>query len=115
MAKAQFFQSSSKLADMICFNHDLLSVIERLGIKLGFGDSNVSDVCRKFNLSHNLFLMICNTYSFKEYMPDINTLTEDDIAHIIDYLKTSHAYYSNVLFPKLHSNIHKMVEACNER
>ena len=98
-----------KLADMISAELMLLGIVERLGIRLGFGDATVDDICRRYGLSPELFLMICNVYSFDGYMPHANELNRDDLPHLVAYLRASHRYYTEVCFPRLHEHIHAMV------
>ena len=76
-----------KLAQLIADNNELLSLLQRLDIKLGFGEATVEDICRRYNLSTELFLMICNIYSFRDYEPQTDILTKDDITHITNYLQ----------------------------
>ena len=87
----------------------LLGIVERLGIRLGFGDATVDDICRRYGLSPELFLMICNVYSFDGYMPHVEELHRDDLPHLVAYLRASHRYYTEVCFPRLHEHIHAMV------
>lgn len=103
-----------KLADMLSIDHETLSILERLNIKLGFADADIDTVCKKYNLSTSLFLMICNTYSFEKYNPDVQDLTDTDIPHTISYLRASHRYYTESFFPRLHQNIHLMVQDYDE-
>ena len=87
----------------------LLGIVERLGIRLGFGDATADDICRRYGLSPELFLMICNVYSFDGYMPHAHELNRDDLPHLVAYLRASHRYYTEVCFPRLHEHIHAMV------
>ena len=98
-----------KLADMILADPILLGIVERLGIRLGFGDATVSEICRRYGLSSELFLMICNVYSFDSYVPHVEGLGHKDLPHLMTYLRASHRYYSEVCFPRLHEHIHAMV------
>lgn len=112
--KITLYSAHMKLADIISHDHELLPIIERLNIKLGFGDSDIAQVCKRYDLSVDLFLMICNVYSFENYTPNTSTLKITDIPHIVSYLRASHHYYIKNFFPSLHKNIHKMVQSCDE-
>jgi hypothetical protein len=103
-----------KLAEILSMNHEAISILERLNIKLGFADADVDEVCQKYNLSTSLFLMILNIYSFDNYQPNVADLSETDIPRIISYLRASHKYYTELFFPKLHQNIHLMVQNYDE-
>ncbi len=103
-----------KMADLVASDMSLLSILQRLDIKLGFGEATVAEVCAQHNISANLFLMICNIYSFRDYEPQIETLGNEDIMSITMYLRASHNYYRAICFPALHDNIHRMVKELDE-
>lgn len=99
-----------KTADLIAADSGLLSILQRLGIKLGFGDETVADTCQRYGLSTELFLVICNIFSHRNYEPKIESLDENDIKHITNYLRSSHKYYKEVCFPAIHESIHRLVK-----
>ena len=99
-----------KAADLISADWNLLSIFERLDIKLGFGEATIAEICSRYNLSTELFLMICNIYSFDNYRPKTEILKKEDLPHILSYLRASHKHYMTNCFPRLHNNIHIMME-----
>jgi regulator of cell morphogenesis and NO signaling len=103
-----------KMADLVASDMSLLSILQRLDIRLGFGEATVAEVCAQHNISADLFLMICNIYSFRDYEPQIDTLGNEDIMSITMYLRASHNYYRTICFPALHDNIHRMVKELDE-
>ena len=103
-----------KMADLVASDISLLSILQRLNIALGFGEATVAEVCAQHNISADLFLMICNIYSFRDYQPQIETLNDEDIRNITVYLRASHKFYSTVCFPLLHNNIHRMVKELDD-
>lgn len=103
-----------KMADLVASDISLLSILQRLNIALGFGEATVAEVCAKHNISADLFLMICNIYSFRDYQPQIETLNDEDIRNITVYLRASHKFYSTICFPLLHNNIHRMVKELDD-
>ena len=103
-----------KMADLVASDMSLLSILQRLNIALGFGEATVAEVCAQHNISADLFLMICNIYSFRDYEPQIETLTDDDIRNITTYLQASHKFYRNICFPTLHNHIHSMVKELDD-
>ena len=103
-----------KMADLVASDISLLTILQRLDIALGFGEATVDEVCVQHNISADLLLMICNIYSFRDYHPQIETLTDDDIRSITTYLRASHRFYSTICFPALHNNIHRMVKELDD-
>ncbi len=104
------YSEKMKAADLISADWNLLSIFERLDIKLGFGEATIAEICSRYNLSTELFLMICNIYSFDNYRPKTEILKKEDLPHILSYLRASHKHYMTNCFPRLHNNIHIMME-----
>ena len=108
------YSSRMKMADLVASDMCLLSILQRLDIRLGFGEATVAEVCAQHNISADLLLMICNIYSFRDYEPQIETLSSEDIKSITMYLRASHNYYRTICFPALHDNIHRMVKELDD-
>ena len=103
-----------KMADLLASDNALLSILQRLDIRLGFGEATVDEVCSRYGISTDLFLIICNIYSFRDYSPQVDSLTCKDIKSITTYLSASHRYYTGICFPSLHNNIHRMVKELDD-
>lgn len=108
------FTEGITLAELIETNYKLLSVLSRLGMNLSFGDVSVADACGRYGLSTNLFLMICNLYTCSDYKPDVSSLSADDIARTLRYLRLSHNYYMTVQLPKVQRGVVALAGDCND-
>lgn len=104
------YSGKMKAADLISADWNILSIFERLNIKLGFGEATIDEICSRYNLSPELFLAICNIYSSENYHPKADTLKKEDLPHILSYLRASHTHYIKNSFPRLHNHIHIMME-----
>lgn len=103
-----------KLAELVESDYKLLSILSRLGIRLGFGEISVSEMCRKYNLSEELFLIICNIYmSNGDYTPTADHLVGADLGDLTQYLHRSHLYYSQVVIPRLGEKMQQMMNSCD--
>lgn len=49
------FTKNSKMAEIILKNYQLLPIISRFGIKLGFGNKTVDEVCADKNVNATFF------------------------------------------------------------
>lgn len=107
------YSETVKMADLLASNPKLLSAAEKSGIKLGFGDKTITEVCEITNISPDIFMTICNLYSFKSYKPIIGKIDKQGFQTVINYLKSSHKYYKDIHLKNLHEKVHKMVEHCN--
>lgn len=108
------YNRNMKVADLIAADSTLLSILRRLNIRLGFGEATIQEICTRYDISTELFLEICNIYSFRNYKPQIETLEKKDIRNITAYLRASHKYYCEVCFPAIHESIHKLVKELDE-
>lgn len=102
--------STSHLADVVNANPGILSVLERLNIRLGFHEATIEDICKRYGLSENLVLSIFNIYNNSAYQPQADSLSKEDMSRLIAYLQTSHEYYSRKSFPALHDKIHRLLK-----
>lgn len=107
-------QKNIKLADLIHTNYLLLPIINRFGIKLGFGDKSVEEVCKNQNINVDFFLEIVNAFLYKNYFPDKH-LQSFTLSEIIDYLKKTHEYFIKYKLVQLEELIEKLVINCNKQ
>jgi len=97
----ELFTKNMKLAEIINADCRLLYVLPRFGIKLGFGDATIIDVCKKYGVDENLFTLICNIYAFDDYVPKICDIYNIPLEGIMLYLKKSHSDYLNKRIPHI--------------
>lgn len=109
MEKKEIIHKDMKMSDIILNNHFLILVLERFGIELGLQDKTIETVCNEYNISTEIFLTIINLHNNSSYIPEFS-FNCSDIKEIIQYLKNSHLYYSDEVFPEIIKNIHLMSE-----
>lgn len=112
--KDTLYNKRMKVAELLESDGNLLSILQRLDIKLGFGEATVAELCERYGISADLFLVICNIYSFRDYDPQVDSLGKGDIMSITAYLRASHRYYTEVCFPAIHNIVHKLVKELDE-
>ena len=106
------FSAGMKLADLIESNYELLAILSRLGIPLGFGEISVAEMCRRHHLSVDLFLHICRVYSSSTPDHSCEQLTTADLPDILSYLHASHLYYLQQTLPRLDAKMQAMIDSC---
>lgn len=89
------YTAQMPMAELIDSNHHLLLLLPRFGMELGVGESTVYDLCIRQGISPELFIIICNIYTYADYMPDTADLKSLDIEQLLSYLSRSHNYYIN--------------------
>ncbi|HZL12345.1 MAG TPA: hemerythrin domain-containing protein [Prolixibacteraceae bacterium] len=95
----ELFNENSKLAAVIHKDHSLLPVINRLGVKLGFGDQSIRNLCEEKGIDLNFFVEIINVFHYEAYFPE-KRLLDFPVSMVIDYLVRTHQYYKNYLIPE---------------
>lgn len=96
------------MSDMIHSNYLLLPVINRFGIKLGFKDKTVEDVCASKGIDISFFLAITNAFHSYDYFPE-DELRSFSSVLIVDYLRKSHQYFIKTSLPKIEYLLEKLV------
>lgn len=87
------FSPHMRLAELISANHNLILILPRLGISLGFGDRSVREVCVQYDVPEDFFLLLCNVYSFEDYRPGHKEIEHTDMHLLAHYLRKSHQDY----------------------
>lgn len=95
----ELFNENSKLASVILKDHSLLPVINRLGIKLGFGDITIRNICEERGIDLNFFVETINVFHYEAYFPE-KRLLDFSVSMVIDYLIKTHRYYIDYLIPE---------------
>ncbi len=109
------FSPRMKMADIISANHNVILLLPRFGIPLGFGDKAVYEVCASANVPVGFMLLVCNLYTFDDYMPSMEELSTVDMTPLVPYLKASHCYYTDERLPHIQSHIANITERMDSR
>jgi len=111
MSKNPIFSEKTKLAELITDNPKLLQMLPRFGIKLGFGDHNVAEVCKMNDVSTKMFLLVCSIHFDPNTLPHTVECANTDIDSLLFYLKTSHRFYLDERFPHIEMHLNRIIEA----
>lgn len=104
-----------KMADMIASNYDLILMLPRFGIPLGFGEKSVKDVCRERGVDENFFLTVCNIYSFDDYRPDDEEVANIDHRLVVEHLQATHRYYIEDRLPHMQRHLDHVAESAGDQ
>ena len=107
------FSENTKMADLILANSRLLYVLPYFKISLGFGEKTVKQVCNEKNISAPLLLLVCNIYTFDDYIPNTKDLRQIPIEGFIEYLQNSHKDYLEVRMPQIIESILNLADICH--
>lgn len=99
------FTESSKLGDVLTEHYQLLLLLSRFGISLGFGDKTVKSVCDDNNVDCRTFLAVCNYVA----SGDSSLYHDVDIKSMMRFLRLAHKYYLEFLLPELRVKLANIV------
>jgi regulator of cell morphogenesis and NO signaling len=99
-----------KMADVLLNNYNLLPVISRFNIKLGFGEKTVEEVCSDFKVNLDFFLEIANSFVDEDYIPQ-KDLHSFPVSLLVNYLKRTHKYYLDEKIPEIEKMISRLVKS----
>ena len=110
-----FFTSDMKMADLLEANYRLLGIVARLGMGGSCGDMSVGEFCEAHSFDPDTLILICNVYTFEDYIPDEAVLASSRIQDIVSYLHRSHEYYRKESLAALSDDIRELIAPCSEK
>lgn len=100
-------QKDMKLANVIHHDYNLIPVINRFDIHLGFGDKTIDELCKEKKVSLEFFLTILNAFHDRQFFPKKH-LQSFPANQLIQYLNKSHAYYLDEKVPEIERSIDQL-------
>jgi len=97
----------TKLANVIFQNYHLIPIVSRFGIKFGFGDKNVQQVCNQYDINPDFFIEIVNAFNDKDYKP-YEKLKKMPLSFTVGYLLKSHFWYNKTKLPIIENLIEQL-------
>lgn len=91
------------MIDLIRDNYSMLQGLNAFGIRLGFGDKSVREVCQEQNVDCHTFLVVVN-YIINGYSPKSENL-DLSVSTLLAYLRASHMYYLDYQLPTIRTEL----------
>lgn len=93
------YTPSDKMASLIAEHYQLIQVMSRFGIPLGFGDDSVEKTCRDNGVDCSTFLTVVNFvldgFAGYDSIPDVS------LESLLHYLRQSHIYFLEYFLPAI--------------
>lgn len=102
------YTRTDRMRDIINDNSQLLTVINRFSISLGFGDKTVAAVCADNDVDVNTFLAVINLVGAKRWS-DYRIA----VLPLIGYLRKSHSYILNYALPSIKKTLIEGIQQTN--
>ncbi len=102
-----------KMAELIHLDFQLLAVIQRLGIPLGFKDKTVEEACIENSVDVNFFIEIANSFHDSDYLPK-EKFFDFKPEWLIGFLKKTHECILTHKIPEIKAKIDELVNEIKE-
>ena len=104
------YYPDDSMSRLISENYSLIHVMTRFGIKIGFGDKSIQEVCSENKVDTNTFLAVVNFVldGFNSFDGSISL----SLPSLILYLKRSHAYFLEYSLPAIRQ---KLIQGIQQR
>lgn len=102
-----------KMADLIHLDFQLLAVIQRIGINLGFREKSIDEVCKENNVDTDFFIQIARSFHDKDYFPK-EKFFDFKAEWLINFLRRTHQCILEYKIPEIKNKIELMVEDLKE-
>lgn len=112
MNTLNLIHENMKLVDMLNENPQLILMLPRFEIGLGFGEKHIKEVCQQNDVPVSLFLLLCNVYTFDAYLPSQSAIKEVEGSALVSYLEASHDYYLNQRLSHIGRHVDRIAEGC---
>lgn len=109
-----YITAELKMSDVILNNPYLFLLLEHFGIDVPLQNKSLKQVCEDSKVNIELFLTFANLYNGIEYSPK-TALNFNETLSIIDYLKSSHKFYTDEIYPNILHTIEQMAEVNKEK
>lgn len=101
------FSATDTVVDLIESDYNIVPLLSRFSIPLGFGDKSIVEVCGEAGIDPDIFLFIVNfTLTGHLSLPD-----ESYAPGIVDFLLNSHSYILTYKLPHIRANLLAALDA----
>ncbi len=111
MKKMKLYEAGDKMIDLISDNHSMLQGLGAFGIRLGFGDKTVSEICDEQGVDCYTFLTVVN-FLINGYTPNAND-ERISVKTLLDYLRASHHYFLDFQLPTIRKKLEETLSLSN--
>lgn len=111
MKRLKLYEAEDKMIDLISDNYSMLQGLGAFGIRLGFGDKTVSEICNEQGVDCYTFLTVVN-FLINGYAPK----EADDkivISTLLEYLRASHRYFLDFQLPAIRKKLEESIATPN--
>lgn len=99
MSRQTTYAPDDKMVTLIADNYQLIQVMSRFGIPMGFGDKTVQEICNENGVDCRTFLTVVNFVM--EGFSNFASESEVSVEALLRYLRQSHIYFLDYCLPAI--------------
>lgn len=103
MKNRRTFTEHDSVVDLIDEDYDILPVLSRFSLPLGFGSKTIGELCVRSGINAELFLLIVNFHL--SGVIDAKRFSAVSALEVVQFLHNSHNYYLQYKFPHIRANL----------
>lgn len=103
------FTGADSLVDLVKENFNLLPILSRFSLPLGFGNKTIAEVCAEEKIDADVFLLIVNFILTGQIVNE--TPSAEAARGLVDFLHNSHDYFLSYKFPHIRTNLLRALDA----
>lgn len=111
MKHAKSYEATDKMIDLIRDNYNILQSLSAFGIRLGFGDKTVEQVCKIYSVDTTTFLAVVNLTINEATNHQLDSLSVSTLLH---YLEACHSYYIDYQLPSVRKELSDSIDKNDE-
>ena len=113
MKKIKLYEADDKMIDLISDNYSMLQCLAAFGIRLGFGDKTVQEVCHEQDVDCYTFLATTN-FLINGMSPG-ETDERISVKTLMGYLLASHRFFIDYQLPSIRKKLESSLHADDAR
>ena len=98
-----FFTAQDNLIDLVEEDFNILPILSRCSIPLGFGNKTIGEACHDTGIDPEIFLLLINYILFGN-LPSEQPTPKSAVG-IVEFLHNSHDYFLGFKFPHIRQNL----------
>jgi len=101
------------MTDLINRDYNIIPILSRFGIPLGFGHQKIGEVCARMDINEEVFLLVVNFLLTGKI--DSEAFGRVTATQVVEFLHNSHEYFLNFKFPHIRKNLLDALDDANTR
>lgn len=107
------FSPADSVVDLVNSDYDILPVLSRFSLPLGFGNKTIGELCETSGINTDVFLLVVNFLLSGRI--DHSLLCHVSAVDIATFLHNSHDYYLKYKFPHIRANLVEALDPAHSK